>query len=146
MAKIEKKNLSASLEDYLEAIYEIIEEKSCVKAIEVSRRLNVGRSSVTEALKTLADKNLVNYGRYNAISLTKEGEKTAKEVIEKHNTLYEFFTEILGLSNKDAQENACKVEHVLSDTASKKLIKFIEYNKITNKNNDFVDKFKEYCN
>lgn len=120
--------VTASLEDYLEAIYEIIEAKQGVKAVEVARRLNVKRSSVTEALKNLSEKNLVNYGRYDVISLTPLGVKVAKKVIEKHKTLYDFFTKILGLTPEDASENACKVEHVISDDVLQRLIAFIEFN------------------
>lgn len=125
MVRSSNKSISASLEDYLEAIYEIIEAKQGVKAVEISRRLGVGRSSVTDALKVLAEKKLVNYGRYDAISLTKEGEEAAKSVIFKHNILFEFFTEILGLTPDDAQENACRVEHVISETALDKFVEFI---------------------
>ncbi|MDD3436767.1 MAG: metal-dependent transcriptional regulator [Candidatus Gastranaerophilales bacterium] len=120
--------VTASLEDYLEAIYEIMEEKQNVKAVEISKRLNVKRSSVTEALKNLAEKNLVNYGRYNVISLTPLGIKVAKKVIEKHKTLYDFFTKILGLSSDEASTNACKVEHVISEDVLQCLIAFIEFN------------------
>lgn len=120
--------ITASLEDYLEAIYEIIEEKQGVKAVEVAKRLNVKRSSVTEALKHLAEKQLVNYGRYDVISLTPSGIKVAKKVIEKHKTLYDFFTKILGLSSEDASVNACKVEHVISEDVLQRLIAFIEFN------------------
>lgn len=125
MTKNFSKSISASLEDYLEAIYEIIQEKQGVKAVEISRRLGVGRSSVTEALKTLADKELVNYGRYEVISLTKAGEKAAKNVILKHKVLFDFFKNILGLSSDDAQENACRVEHVISESALDKFSLFM---------------------
>lgn len=144
MTDFSKKSISASLEDYLEAIYKIIEEKQGVKAIEISRKLGVGRSSVTEALKTLADKKLVNYGRYDVISLTETGEKAAQEVIAKHNVLCEFFVEILGLSTAEAEKNACRVEHVLSETASNRLKDFMNYNKFE-KDNDYICKFKKYC-
>ncbi|UKI41196.1 MAG: metal-dependent transcriptional regulator [Candidatus Melainabacteria bacterium] len=70
------------MEDYLEAIYLIIEEKQAVKVVEIARFLNVGRSSVTEALKSLASKGLVNYGRYDVLTLTSSGEKIAKKVIK----------------------------------------------------------------
>lgn len=119
------KPISASLEDYLEVIYEIFDEKQGVKAIEISRRLGVGRSSVTDALKALADKNLVNYGRYDVISLTKEGENVAKEVLLKHGILTEFFTEILGLSEEEANKNACRMEHVISEEALNGFISFM---------------------
>ena len=124
-----KKEISASLEDYLETIYEIFEEKQGVKAVEISRRLGVGRSSVTDALKSLADKNLVNYGRYDVISLTKEGEKTAKSVILKHNVLSEFFTDVLGLTPDEASKNACRIEHVISEEAFNSFVKFMKENR-----------------
>lgn len=108
------KPISASLEDYLEVIYEIFNEKKGVKAVEISRKLGVGRSSVTDALKTLAEKNLVNYGRYDVISLTPEGEKTAKEIVSKHNIIYSFLTDVLNVSHEEANENACRIEHVIS--------------------------------
>lgn len=76
---MESIKITASLEDYLETIYEIIEEKQGVKAVEVAKRLNVNRSSVTEALKNLANKNLVNYSRYDVISLTPLGIDIAKK-------------------------------------------------------------------
>lgn len=130
--------ITASLEDYLEAIYEIIEEKQGVKAIDVSKRLNVKRSSVTEALKNLAEKKLVNYGRYGVISLTPAGINVAKKVIQKHKTLFDFFTKILGLSSDEAQVNACKVEHVISEDVLQRLIAFIEFN------NNFYSSEKKY--
>lgn len=120
------KEISASLEDYLETIYEIFEEKQGVKAVEISRRLGVGRSSVTDALKALADKNLVNYGRYDVISLTKDGEKAAKGVILKHSVLSKFFTEVLGLTPEEASKNACRIEHVISEEAFKGFVKFMK--------------------
>lgn len=142
---LKKKKISASLEDYLEAIYKIIEEKQGVKAIEISRRLGVGRSSVTEALKVLAEKKLVNYGRYDVISLTPAGEKVAEKVILKHKVLYEFFTEILGVDNKQAQENACVIEHVITEDILKRLISFIEFNKqFYCEKHNYLEEFKKF--
>lgn len=126
MQEIKGKKISSSLEDYLEAIYEIYCEKQGVKAIDVSKKLNVGRSSVTEALKTLAQKELVNYSRYGVLSLTEDGEKEAKKVIEKHRILYSFFKNTLKLEESEAQENACRVEHVLSENAFDAMIDFMK--------------------
>lgn len=120
------KPISASLEDYLEVIYEIINEKHGVKAIDISRKLGVGRSSVTDALKTLAEKKLVNYGRYDILTLTKEGEKIAREVIVKHSVLYDFFINVLKLSDQEANENACRIEHVISENAFKGFENFMK--------------------
>ena len=97
MQEVKNKTISASLEDYLEAIYEIIQDKQGIKAIDISKKLNVGRSSVTEALKTLALKGFVNYSRYGVLTLTQSGEAVARKVIEKHNVLYDFFKNKLNL-------------------------------------------------
>ena len=125
MQEIKGKNISSSLEDYLEAIYEIYTQKNGVKAIDISKKLGVGRSSVTEALKTLAQKHLVNYSRYGVLSLTAAGEEAAKNVIERPKTLYNFFKNTLNLDENEAQENACRVEHVLSEKAFQALINFV---------------------
>ena len=131
---MESIKITASLEDYLEALYEIIEEKHGVKAVEVAKRLNVKRSSVTEALKNLSEKKLVNYGRYDVISLTPSGINVAKAVIKKHQALYDFLVKILGVDSEEAQINACKIEHVISDNVLQKLINFTESYKSLRKN------------
>ena len=118
--------LTASLEDYLEALYEIIQEKNGVKAVDVAKRLNVKRSSVTEALKHLSKKGLINYNKYDVISLTPDGNKTAQAIIKKHKTLFEFLTNVLGIEENEASENACKMEHVISDNVLNRIIDFIE--------------------
>ncbi len=109
-----QEKLTSSLEDYLETIYNVLEQNQKVRAIDISRELNVSRASVTEALKKLADKNLINYGRYNVISMTEDGKNQALKVIEKHNTLLYFFETIMGLDSQEAVETACKIEHVIS--------------------------------
>ncbi len=125
MQEFKGKNISSSLEDYLEAIYEIYTQKNGVRAIDISKKLGVGRSSVTEALKTLAQKHLVNYSRYGILSLTPSGEAAAKNVIERHKILYSFFKNTLNLDEEEAQGNACRVEHVLSEKAFQALIDFV---------------------
>lgn len=125
MVKNIEKRISASLEDYIMTIYEIIKEKQGVKAIEISRRLGVGRSSVTDALKNLAEKQLINYGRYDVISLTSEGEKIALEVAQKHRILRDFFENVLVLKPEEAAKNACGMSHAISQDAFEKFVKFI---------------------
>lgn len=119
--------LTSSLEDYLEAICVFIKKNSTVRAIDIARILNVSRASTTEALKKLSEKGLINYGRYDAISLTKNGEELAGLIIEKHNSLYEFFAKVLGSSHDEAQENACKIEHIISPDAMRRIVAFTNY-------------------
>ena len=121
-----QKPISASLEDYLEAIYKIREVQDSVRPIELSRRLGVGRASVSEALRSLSNRGLVNYENYGVLTLTEKGEKVAQEVIFKHNILYDFFANILELDELEADQNACKIEHSISSKALEKLKKFME--------------------
>lgn|SRR5574344_276110 len=125
MMHCKEKHISASLEDYIMTIYEIIKEKKGVKAIDISRKLGVGRSSVTDALKSLSEKKLVNYNPYDVISLTDEGEKIASEVAEKHKILHDFFENVLVLSPEEAAKNACGVSHAISGEAFNKFVSFI---------------------
>lgn len=136
--------LTASLEDYLEAFYEITQEKNGAKAVDIAKKLNVQRSSVTEALKNLSSKGLVNYGRYEVISLTEKGVEVAQKVIEKHETLYDFLTTILGVEKNEASKFACKIEHNISDEVLNRLLCFIKYYKQNNNHclSDFQDFYK----
>lgn len=113
--------ISSSLEDYIEAVYNIYLAEKKVKAVDVSRRLNVSRASVTEALQKLEQLGLINYGHYGVISITEEGVKKAKEVIKKHNTLSLFFEKVLGVEHELAEDTACKIEHVIGDEILSKL-------------------------
>ena len=126
----ERKQISASLEDYLEEIYNNIELNDRVKAITLSKTLGVSRASVTEALKKLAEKKLINYDRYGEIELTEEGKEKAKYIVSKHNLLLMFFKDILHLEYEEAKDNACKTEHVISENAYNNFVNFMhEYKK-----------------
>lgn len=122
---VEKKEISASLEDYIMVIYEIIQEKKGVRAVDISRRMGVGRSSVTDALKNLAERELINYNPYDVISLTEKGETIAADVQEKHKILHEFFENVLVLSPDEAAKNACRMSHAISQEAYDKFVEFI---------------------
>lgn len=121
----EMQKVSASLEDYLEVIYEGIQQNQQVKAIEIAKKLRIGRSSVSEALKILAGKELINYSRYGTISLTEGGEKIAQSVSRKHQMLFEFFNKRLALNSEQSELNACRAEHVLTNEAFEKLAEFM---------------------
>ena len=134
------KNLSASLEDYLEIICNLLETSQSVKAVEIAKKLNISRASVSEALMKLAEKDLIIYEGHKGITITPTGLKKAQEVILKHKTLTTFFENTLGLNNTIAEENACKIEHVISDEVFFRIKTFQEY---CEKNKKFIEDFKE---
>lgn len=117
-----KINLSSGLEDYIEAIYVAQINQVPLKGAELARKLNISRASVSEALSKLVSKGLISYKSYGVIALTKTGETEAEKVYSKHNKLKIFFEKVLGISAHEASENACKIEHIISEN----LIKSIE--------------------
>ena len=118
--------LTASLEDYLEVICNSTNTGKPPRAIDISKELNVSRASVAEALKKLVQKGYVNYDRHDSLTLTPEGKKIAEDVISKHRILQDFFEDILGLDSDEASENACKIEHVITDGAFEQISRFVE--------------------
>ncbi|MBE7705562.1 MAG: metal-dependent transcriptional regulator [Cyanobacteria bacterium SIG29] len=136
-------NLTASLEDYLEIICNLSESSQSVKAVEIAKKLNISRASVSEALSKLADKELILYESYKGITITEKGLKTAKEVIAKHNILSAFFNKTLGLSVEEASNNACKIEHVITDELFSKIRDFQKY---CDENKEIVEGFRKQLN
>ena len=130
--------LTSGLEDYLEVISNYLKMYKKVRAIDIAKELKVSRASVSEALKRLAEKGFINYGRYGAIEITKTGQTAAAAVIEKHTLLQKFFKDILGLEEQEAAENACKIEHVISEKVLERLNQFVKFNEDTP---DFIREF-----
>lgn len=122
--KMEERDLSSGLEDYLECIYNNIQVNGSVKAIQISKELNVTRASVTDALQRLAEKKYINYERYGVIDITQKGIDKAIEVTDKHSILTDFFEKVLLLTREEASENACRIEHVITKNAFSKLKQF----------------------
>ncbi|MBU0946521.1 MAG: metal-dependent transcriptional regulator [Proteobacteria bacterium] len=139
-------DLSASQEDYIEAIYHIIVKKQVARSKDIATRLKVSRASVTEALRALAKKDLINYAPYEPITLTNSGKKIAEDVIFRHDALKRFFTEVLGINNKTAEEGACKVEHAAPPEVIARMISFIDFLQICPRGgNDLLQGFADYC-
>ena len=106
-------DLSASLEDYLEAILNLAGQSNVARSRDIAAMLGVSKASVTGALRLLREKGLVNYKPYNYVTLTEAGRSAAAEVVRKHNILKSFFVAVLGIDKNTAQRAACKAEHVL---------------------------------
>lgn len=140
-------NLSASLEDYLEAIFFITKDKSQkARSKDIAEMLKVARPSVTAALQQLAEKNLINYKPYGTVTLTIAGKKEAAKIAEKHDVIKSFFVEVLGVEKNIAQEAACKAEHVFGPSIVNKIIDFKEFmQKMKERGDRIPEHFKEYC-
>ena len=118
---------TASMEDYLEAVAMLRGKGKVVRVSQISRKLKVKMPSVTSALKKLSEQELVEHERYGHIKLTPEGDKVARDVLRRHKALTRFFAQALGINQKTAEEDACKIEHVISPLSLERVIKFIEF-------------------
>ncbi len=118
-------SITPSLEDYLETIFIIKQKKGIVRVKDLTQYLQIKGSSVVESLKKLKKKNLITQEYYGYIELTQEGINLAKKLRERHIMLKKFLHNILGVKEKIAEKDACKIEHYLSEETLKKILKFI---------------------
>lgn len=138
------KKITPSMEAYLEIIKKIEREKKVVRVKGVAKMLNVKMPSVTEALKNLSRRGLIKHERYGHIELTSHGNDVAEEINSRHRALFSFFGEILGIEPERADADACKIEHVISETTMKRLIKFVHFIKNYLGEDDLLDNFRNY--
>lgn len=115
-----------SLEDYLEAIYKSLTRRGHAKTNEIAEDLGVKAPSVTEMFGKLKSEAYINYRKYEGVTLTKKGTELAKDVSEVHKNMKKFL-ELLQVSSEQADRDACKVEHNLSEESIAQLNKFINF-------------------
>ena len=146
MESVKTEKLSASLEDYLETIFNLSKGKTVARSKDIADHLEVTRASVTGALRNLAAKELIHYKPYGYITLTEKGRRLAGRVARRHDVLHSFFSEILGLDEEVSQEAACRTEHTLGPEIISRLTKFIEFvTQADGRGKDMATKFAAFC-
>ncbi|OIP92404.1 MAG: DtxR family transcriptional regulator [Syntrophobacteraceae bacterium CG2_30_61_12] len=139
-------SLSASLEDYLEVIYHLEKTHQVARAKDIAERMRVQRASVTGALKTLAGRGLINYSPYKFVTMTEQGERVAREIIRRHETLKEFFIIALQLDPERAEANACRIEHAIGKAAIERLVQLLDFIKnCPRAGPDWLQAFADFC-
>jgi len=112
---------SASREDYLRAVYHLMEENKEVRSVEVADYLNVTKPSVSEMLKELSKEGLIEYKKYSKVKLTGKGHKIAQKLTSKHRIIESFLKKILKIDSENIHEEAHRLEHAFSDESISKL-------------------------
>lgn len=102
-----------SAEDYLEMILMLIEEKGYARSIDIANALSVTKPSVSFAMKKLRENGYILMDEENHITLTTQGEEIARRMYARHRALTRFLMQ-LGVTEKTAREDACKIEHDIS--------------------------------
>ncbi|MFG6114366.1 transcriptional regulator MntR [Halobacillus sp. MO56] len=102
-----------SMEDYIEQIYMLIEEKGYARVSDIAEALSVHPSSVTKMVQKLDRDQYLNYEKYRGLVLTAKGKKIGKRLVYRHELL-EQFLEIIGVDNENIYEDVEGIEHHLS--------------------------------
>lgn len=113
--------MKSSQEEYLEALYTLTQDGRTANTTAISKRLNVAPASVTEMVKKLADEGYVNYAPYQGATLTHKGFEIAEKMTRKHRLLERFLHDVLKIGNDKVHDEACEMEHALSDEAERAL-------------------------
>jgi DtxR family Mn-dependent transcriptional regulator len=116
-------------ENYLKSIYHLSVNTQNVSTNQLAALLNTKAASVTDMLKKLADKQLINYARYQGVSLSSTGEKIALQIVRKHRLWEYFLVEKLDFKWDEVHEMAEEMEHISSTELVDRLDKFMNYPK-----------------
>jgi len=119
--------LSESLEDYIEIIFNLIETQKIARVRDIAKAKDVKMSSVVSALKRLGQAGLVKYEAREFVELTDSGADLAQRLLRRHNFLTRFLIDVLQVDPETAEHDACQMEHAISPETMQRLYDFAEY-------------------
>ena len=119
---------SESREDYLESILMLKKQKGAVRSIDIAEHFSYSRPSISRAMSILRADGMITMDRNGYIELTSDGLKIANSVYARHNILISFLS-LLGISDKTAEADACRIEHVLSQESVNRIEEFVNKHK-----------------
>jgi len=124
---VKNNKLTANMEDYLETIAALQKDKGVTRVRDIGAKLKVKSSSVNSALQTLSENGLAIHEKYGYVELTKEGKKIVAQIQNKHDILVRFLRDVLKVSKLTSEEDACKMEHNISEETYVKIVDFVKY-------------------
>lgn len=130
-------------EEYIEAIYDVVQKKGYARVKDVALMLDVGLSTVSEMFQKLSNEDYINYEKYSGVTLTEKGEKLASQLNRRHNTIRSFL-ELLGLPEENADREACVLEHIMEKETIDRLTCFVDFIEAV-ENPPWLERFKRYC-
>ncbi len=140
-----EKGLTPTMENYLEAIYNLSREKRTVRVKDIAKKLGVKMPTVSSMLKTLSEKGLIFYEKYEFLEMTGKGYTIGSEINHRHQTLKTFLIDILQIGQDQADEDACRMEHAVSPSTLERITQFMEFVKnCPRTGDDWLKRFNEY--
>ena len=119
-------DIQRSGEDYLETIYILHQRTGYVRSIDIATEMGYSKPSVSKGMSILRELGYITMMQDGQIKLTKAGLKRAQEVYSRHKLIREFLISKLGVNPTTAENDACKVEHVISEETNLRLKDFME--------------------
>ena len=111
----------------MEAIFNLGKKKRSVRVRDIAKRLGVKMPTVTNMLKTLSEKGLIDYEKYEFLELTGKGSDVGNDIDQRHQILRRFLTDMLKIDFDQADEDACKMEHAVSPTTLERFVDFMRF-------------------
>ena len=118
--------ISENIEEYLEVLYRNGSNKEQVSTTQLSKELNISPGSVTQMLKKLEKLGYIIYTPYKGATLTDEGMEIAQKITRKHRILEKFLSDVLKVKEENIHDQACEMEHTLSDEAERALCNMLQ--------------------
>jgi len=118
--------LSESLQDYLEAIYLLVQRDRVARMKDIAEIVGVGKSSATGAVQALAERGFVHYDPYQFITLTEKGEAAGEKLARRHRVLKQFLMQVLAMPEAQAEAVGCKMEHAIKGDVLNRFVRFLE--------------------
>ncbi len=125
--KFDEVEMTHSSVHHLMAIYELLKKNGYVRGVDVAKYLDISRSSVSITMKKLISRGYVVEDENKFYKFTSQGEALINSVLSKRHIIKMFFEEVLGLSEKLAEEEACKIEHLLEEETGQKFMSFMGF-------------------
>lgn len=108
-------------EEYLEAVYDLSVDGAPAKTNEIAERMHIAPASATEMVQRLSADGLLSYEKYKGALLTEKGMRLARRIKRKHRLIERFLVDVLGAKKNEFHEEACKLEHVISDESERRI-------------------------
>jgi DtxR family transcriptional regulator, Mn-dependent transcriptional regulator len=119
-----------STEMYLETLYLLQRSHGHAHVADIAKKLDITMPSVSKAMRKLKDLGYINMETYGPVTLTKKGERFSKRINRKHNLISDFLQKALNVSREEAEENACRMEHVITDDLMDSIQEYLEEEKV----------------
>ena len=119
------KKLLKSGEDYLEAVYNLLQKDDHAHSVDVAKALGVSKPSAFKAMQNLVEQGYIIKENYGAVTLTEKGKACARTIRKKHKAIRMLLTDVLKVSPENAEADACKIEHFIGGETTRKLFEFL---------------------